>query len=142
MNSRFEDDLAGLLLARPGRSRGAGRYVERLRLPVAVRGPDEPDGVPLERILAAAQEAAATVDGLAIAGNELTVTHRERPADRDRRRLHDLLGDRERLLALAAADDAVPGEATLRDDALPDAEWIRLFRRWAVAELITRDGDG
>ena len=141
MNFRPEDDLAGRLLARPRRPRDAGQHVERLPLPVAIRGPGEPDGVPLESILKAAQGVSATVDGLAVVGGELTVTHREPPAEADRQRLQDLLGDRERLLALAGAGDAAASEKdALRDDTLPDTEWLRLFRRWAVAELLTRDG--
>jgi hypothetical protein len=147
MTSTTRDDPVRRPFARARQPGTAGPYVERLPLPVAMRGHDEPGGVPLEHILAAAQRISSTVDGIAVSRGEFTVTHREPPADADRQRLRDLLGDRDRLLALAPpAGAAVPdGEALrgrLRDGTTPDAEWIRLFRRWAVTELLPHDGSG
>ncbi|MET8052879.1 hypothetical protein ABZU75_35310 [Streptosporangium sp. NPDC005286] len=128
-----------LLLARsPG---GSGRHVERLPLAVAVRGRDDPDGVPLDLVLAAAQEVSPAVTGLAVSGTELLVTFRERPAATEWDRVRDLLGDPERLRAPAVPEAGAP-LAALLDEATPDAEWMRLFRQWAVRELLARDGGG
>ncbi|MFI7128806.1 hypothetical protein ACIBQ1_24095 [Nonomuraea sp. NPDC050153] len=145
MISETDRGRVARLLARPARSGENGRHVERLPLPVPVRGRGEPGGVPLEAILAAAQEVSPTVTGLAVSGGEVTVTHRERPPEAERERLRGLLGDPERLLALSPPSAAAQPSgnellAVLRDEATPDAEWMRLFRRWAVAELIDRGG--
>jgi hypothetical protein len=107
--------------------------VERLPLPSALHGAD---AVPLERALAAAQATLPTVTGLAAGGGQLTVTHSEPPADADRQRLYDLLADPDRLRPAAAPAASLAGEALrdrLRDETTPDAEWLRLFRQWAVA---------
>jgi hypothetical protein len=146
MTSETERGRTARLLAPRGRPGAEVRHIERLPLPLPVRGPGEPEGIPLEAILAAAQELSPTVTGLAVSGGELTVTHRERPPDKARERLHGLLGDPERLLKLAQPSASEPSGdellAVLRDEATPDAQWMRLFRRWAVAELIDRGGAG
>ncbi|MFI9561191.1 hypothetical protein [Nonomuraea endophytica] len=131
---RSKTDPLSLISARSPRA--GGRQVERLPLTVAIRGRDDPDGIPLELILAAAREVSPTVEGLAVVGTDLLVTHRESPQAADR--LHDLLGDPERLSALAQPASGTP----LLDEATPDAEWIRLFRQWATRELLHRDGSG
>jgi hypothetical protein len=115
------------------------RCVTRLPLPEAL---DAAVALPLEAALAAARDMAPSVTGLAISGDELTIAHDDELSDAERERLQDLFGDRERLLALSPPAAAEPSadelRAVLRDEATPDAEWVRVFRRWAVAELIDR----
>jgi hypothetical protein len=118
-----------------------GRYAERLPLPSALDGAD---AVPLERALAAAQATLPTVTGLAAGGGQLTVTYREPPAEADRQRLYDLLADPQGLRATATPAESLAGGSLidrLRDETTPDAEWLRLFRRWAVTGLLAAEKD-
>jgi hypothetical protein len=141
-------DLALRMLgATPRRAAAPARHVQQLPLPVTVRGRDAPDGVPLEEILAAAKAASSTVEGLVVRGDELTVIHGEQPTADQRDRLDRLLGDQEGLLALDRPAQREPTPAGALRAALlsadtPDADWLRAFRQWAVAELLTRDGEG
>lgn len=146
MNSRLDNDpVRRLLLPRKRPPGTAGRYAERLPLPAALAGTD---AVPLHAALAAARSVLSTVDGLAVSGEQLTITHRQPPTDADRQRLHDLLADPARLRAAAApAVAAALPEGTdllarLRDDTIPDAEWLRQFRRWATTGLLAGNGTG
>jgi hypothetical protein len=122
------------------------RHVEVVELPVTVRSRDQPDGVPLEEILAAAKAESPTVRGLAVRGGALVVIHDKAPPQAARKRLRSLLGDREKLISLqpvhpiAAPDDADGLRRVLRDEATPDADWLRAFRRYAVERLIDQDG--
>jgi hypothetical protein len=162
----WSDRKLGARLFATGPPSDPGRHVERLRLPVPVRGRANPDGVPLAELLAAAQAVLSTVEGAAATGAELTLICTAEPTAAQRRRLRKLLDDREKLLALAeppaaarssddaeppaarSSDDAGPPAAAdgaalrelLRDESTPDAQWLRAFRRWAVSELIPPDG--
>jgi hypothetical protein len=120
---------------------------ETIELPVAVQSREQPDGVPLHEILAAVKRRSPTVTGLAVRGDRLMITHSQPPAAKERRELASLLGDRQELLSLRPAGQrdrearptrGEPGglEALLRDDAVSDAEWLKAFRRWAVARLL------
>jgi hypothetical protein len=125
------------------------RQVEVVELPVAVRSRDQPDGVPLQDILAAAKAASPTVQGLAVRGGTMVVIHGSAPAPQARKKLRDLLGDRQKLTELRAPPTPVAAPAgaddlrrVLLDDATPDDEWMRAFRRYAVQRLIEPDGHG
>jgi hypothetical protein len=125
------------------------RQVETVELPVAVRSRDQPDGVPLQDILAAAKAASPTVRGLAVRGGTVVVIHDRAPAPQARKKLRDLLGDRQKLTELrgpptpeAAAGEGDDLRRVLLDDATPDREWLRTFRRYAVQRLIEPDGHG
>jgi hypothetical protein len=143
----IEEAVARALLAAGGPIGRPARQVQRVALPVPVRGRDEPDGVPLEAILAATRDIASTVQGAAVRGSELELVHSSEPTTEQRDALASLLGDEDRLRALGTAqpEPALAGE-TLRDVLLdagtPDAEWLRAFRRWAVSELIQPGGSG
>ena len=124
------------------------RHVEVVELPVAVRSREQPDGVPLQEILAAAKAASPTVRGLAVRGGAVVVIHDKAPSQPAQRRLRDLLGDRQKLTELGrarppnapAGDDADDLRRALLDETTPDAEWMRAFRRYAVQRLIEPDG--
>jgi hypothetical protein len=129
---------------RPGEP--AGRYEQLLPLPVPVRGRAAPDGVPLEEILGAARKASSTVEGLMVRGERITVVHSTEPDAGQRKRLDHLFGDRDGLLALGRTERRVAEtdgglRGVLLDEKTPDAEWLKAFRRWAVAELLTGQGD-
>jgi len=142
-----EEAAVRTLLAAGGPVGPPVRHVQQMALPVPVRGRDEPDGVPLEAILAAAQEIAPTVQGAAVRGSELELVHTSEPTAEQRDALAGLLGDGDRLRALdtAGPEPALAGDAlrnVLLDAGTPDAEWLRAFRRWAVSELIRPGGSG
>lgn len=124
------------------------RHVDVLDLPVAVRSRDQPDGVPLEDILAAVKAESPTVRGLAVRGGAVVVIHDKAPPAAAQKRLRALLGDRQKLIDLrrltpvAAAGGAGDLRRVLLDDATPDAEWLQAFRRYAVEQLIEPDGQG
>jgi hypothetical protein len=121
--------------------------VDEVELPVAVQDRDQPDGVPLQRILTAAKAASTSVTGLAVRGGTLLVLHDRVPTAKEQRRLRTLLGDPEKLDQLREPPPAVGAEAgdlerVLLDEATPDAEWIRAFRRYAVERIIPAREDG
>ncbi|MGE5287149.1 MAG: hypothetical protein ACM3ML_08115 [Micromonosporaceae bacterium] len=122
--------------------------VEEVELPVPVRSRDQPDGVPLERILEAAKAASPSVRGLAVRGGSVAVIHDGVPTAQQERRLRRLLGDQQTLSKLReppqSAVTASMGdlERVLLDQATPDAEWMQAFRRYAVEQLIQPQGRG
>jgi hypothetical protein len=124
------------------------RRVERVELPVTVQSRDQPDGVPLHLILAAAKETSASVSGLAVRGGTVIVIHEGSPTAQEQKRLRKLLGDQQQLNKLRepAPPTAAAGAAdlvqTLLDPATPDAEWMQAFRRYAVEQLIQPNGHG
>jgi hypothetical protein len=137
--------LAAGPVTRPGLPPGGP---EQVTLPVAVQSREQPDGVPLSRILAAAKAAAPSVAGLAVRGEKLVVTYDRVPTAEEQERLRTFLGDRRQLDELrepapaggpATADDL---EGVLLDQATPDADWIQAFRRYAVERLIPPREEG
>jgi hypothetical protein len=122
------------------------RHVETVELPVAVQSRDQPDGVPLGEILAAAKTESPTVRGMAVRGGALVVIHDQAPTQAAQKRLRSLLGDRQKLIQLrrvvptAAPENTGELRRTLLDETTPDVEWLRAFRRYAVQELIEPDG--
>lgn len=123
------------------------RRVDEVELPVAVQDRDHPDGVALQRILAAAKDASTSVAGLAVRGGTLLVLHDRVPTAKEQRRLRALLDDPQKLGQLrepppAAGAEAGDLERILLDEATPDAEWIRAFRRYAVERIIPAREDG
>ena len=122
------------------------RRVEQVELPVAVQTRDQPDGVPLHRILAAAKAASPSVAGLAVRGRTLMVVHDGVPTAPEQKRLRALLGDPQKLSGLREPSPpttpAADLEGILLDQATPDAEWIKAFRRYAVERLIPPREEG
>jgi hypothetical protein len=122
------------------------RQREEIELAAAVQSREEPAGVPLHEILKAVQAEAPGVTGIAVRGGKAMLTH-EAPLTADqKRKIGRLLQDRRRLMALRpasgsdlAADDPAALRKILLEEATPDAEWLRAFRRYAVAELIAKE---
>jgi len=117
------------------------KQLDEVELPVAVESRDRPDGVPLNLILAAARKAAPSVSGLVVRGGRVVVSHRSAPTAKERKQLLKLLGDRNELGKLRRTPTpqlvgAADLERVLLDDATPDADWLRAFRRYAVEQLI------
>ena len=129
-------------------SESPARRVEQVELPVAVQSHDQPDGVPLHRVLAAAKAASPSVAGLAVRAGTLMVVHDGVPTAPEQKRLRALLGDPQKLNELREpSPPAVPAtagdlEGILLDQATPDAEWIKAFRRYAAERLIPPRKDG
>ncbi|MFY1652534.1 hypothetical protein ACN27J_16755 [Solwaraspora sp. WMMB762] len=120
------------------------QHVERLPLVVPVRDFDNPDGVNLKDVLAAAQSVASAVSDLAVLGRTLTVFS-DRPLESaERSELAALLADSTRLARLArpkvAATTAADPIQLLLDETTDDQTWLRAFRRYAVTHLIPREG--
>jgi hypothetical protein len=125
---------------------GGARQREEVEIAVPVQSREQPDGVPLHAILKAVQAEVPGVSGLAVRQGKAVLTH-ERPLTAEqRRKIGRLLRDRGRLTALRArngselaAEDPQALRKVLLDDATPDSEWLRAFRRYAVAALIPKD---
>jgi hypothetical protein len=127
------------------RSTGA-RQLEELDLPVAVQSREQPDGVPLHEILKAVQAEVPGVSGIAVRQGRAVLTHEAPLTAEQRRKIGRVLRDQRRLTALRApsrsdlaATDPEELRKVLLDAATPDAEWLRAFRRYAVADLIPKE---
>ena len=125
---------------------GGARQREEMELSVAVQSREQPDGVPLHEILKAVQAEVPGVSGIAVREGRAVLTHEAPLTAAQRRKIGRVLQDRRGLMALrppadseiaAANSDAL--RKALLDDATPDAEWLRAFRRYAVATLIPKD---
>lgn len=140
--------LAAAVMIKQFQARGTRQ--DEVELPVPVRSRDQPDGVPLDRILEAAKAASSTVQGLAMRGGTAIVIHDGTPTAQQQKRLRQLLGSQEKLNELnepsppppaaGAPEGAGDLKQLLLDQATPDAEWIRAFRRYAVEQLIQSPG--
>ena len=120
---------------------GGIQVEEEVTIPVEVLSRDNPDGVPLDAILAEVQKKTPTVMGIAVRGGKVFVTHGDRPKPEDREKLHGLLRDRPALLKLRrrpfqAERPEAELERILRDESTPDGEWMRAFRQYAVRTLL------
>jgi len=122
------------------------RQQEEVELPVAVQSREEPDGVPLHEILKMVQAEVPGVSGMAVRQGKAVLTHKGPLTAEQKRKIGRLLQDRRRLLALrpsggsdGAADSPEAIKKVLLDQATPDVEWLRAFRRYTVAELIRKD---
>ena len=146
------DDVTAVDRALPGPPRDApvapeipvpdrDRHVERLPLAVPVRGPNDPSGVDLSDVLAAARSMAPAVSSVAVQGGTLTIIS-DRPLEpAERSELTALLADSDRLARpKAAASTAVDLTQVLLDETTGDQAWLRAFRRYAVTHLIPREG--
>jgi hypothetical protein len=116
---------------------------EAIELPVKVQSREQPDGVPLHEVLQAVQTEMPTVVGISVRGDKVLVRHGTAPKEKDRDKLRKFVQDPKKLMALLkptrTATLAARGEdleKLLLDDETPDAEWLRAFRRYAVANLI------
>jgi hypothetical protein len=122
------------------------RQQEELELPVAVQSREQPDGVPLPEILKTVQAEVPGVSGMAVRQGRAVLTLESPLTAEQKRTIGRLLQDRGRLLALRpprgselAADSPEALKKVLLDEATADIEWLRAFRRYAVAELIRKD---
>lgn len=122
------------------------RQQEEIELPVAVQSRDEPNGVPLHEILKTVQAEVPGVSGIAVRQGRAVLTHKGPLTAEHKRKIGRLLQDDRRLLALrpsggpdVAADSPEALKQVLLDQATPDVEWLRAFRRYAVAELIRKE---
>jgi hypothetical protein len=122
---------------------------EKLELGVAVQSRDNPDGVPLDIILAEARKTTTSVTGMVVRGGSVFVTHGREPKPEEKDQLRELLLDKPRLTGLTrirpgGVRTAKEGtqlsarelRAVLTDDATPDEQWIKAFRRYAVEHLL------
>ncbi|MCY1019281.1 hypothetical protein [Pyxidicoccus sp. MSG2] len=116
---------------------------EPIELPVSIQSRDTPDGVPLHDILKAVQAEDPTISGITVRGDRLVLKHATKPLAGQRDKVRELLKDSRKLNALRPQQppkpQALKGESLeklLLDDETPDAEWLRAFRRYAVANLI------
>jgi hypothetical protein len=128
---------------------------ERLPLEVDVRSREKPDGVPLEAILDEAKKASPSITGIAVRGNAVVFTHSREQKPEEKVQLDRLLKDKTRLTKLgqiaraerpavlrtAARPARSDGELEalrerLLDDATPDDQWLRAFRRYATQVLL------
>jgi hypothetical protein len=124
---------------------GGARQREEVELSVAVQSREQPDGVPLHELLKAVQAEVPGVSGIAVREGKAVLTHEAPLTAAQRSKIGRLLQDRSRLTArrapggseLAAADSEALRKVLL-DDATPDPEWLRAFRRYAVAALIPK----
>ena len=112
------------------------------------RRPSRPhhDGVPLPEILKAVQAEVPGVTGIAVRRGKTVLTNEAPLTAEQKRKIDRLLRDRRRLIALrpaGGADLATEDPGALRkvllDQGTPDTEWLRAFRRYAVAELIAKE---
>jgi hypothetical protein len=122
------------------------RQQEEVELPVPVQSREEPDGVPLHEILKTVQAEVPGVSGMAVRRGKAVLTYKGPLTADQKRKIGRLLQDRRRLLALrpaggsdVAADSPEALKQVLLDQATPDAEWLRAFRRYTVAELNRKD---
>ena len=125
---------------------GGARQREEVELSVEVQSREQPDGVPLHEILKAVQAEVPGVSGIAVRQGRAVLTHEAPLTAEQRRKIGRLLRDRRRLMALRApsrsdlaAKDLEELRKVLLDAATPDAEWLRAFRRYAVANLIPKE---
>ncbi|MBN1203497.1 MAG: hypothetical protein JXB05_01050 [Myxococcaceae bacterium] len=117
---------------------------EPIALPVPVQSREEPDGVPLPALLKAVKAEDPTVVGIVVRGDKMILKHRARPKAADREKVLKLVKDPKKLQALGRTPTPpkVPAlrgedlEKLLLSEETPDAEWLRAFRRYAVANLI------
>lgn len=130
---------------------------ETIPLPVPVQSRDQPDGVPLHELLRAIQAELPTVTSIAVRGDTAVLKHSAPPPEPQRAKVRTLLADTRRLLALRQPSIPAPTlppvqpstratlleamrpadlEKLLLDEGTPDAEWLKAFRRYAVANLI------
>jgi hypothetical protein len=125
---------------------GRARQRDEIELPVAVQSREEPDGVPLPEILKAVQAEVPGVTGISVRRGKAVLAHEAPLTAEQKRRIGRLLQDRRRLMALRseggldlAPEDPAALRKVLLEEATPDAEWLRAFRRYAVAELIAKE---
>jgi hypothetical protein len=126
---------------------------ETIPLPVPVQSHDQPDGVPLHELLRAIQAELPTVTSIAVRGDKAILKHSAPPPEPQREKVRKLLSDPKKLQALRqpstqpspqpstrpallAALRPADLEKLLLDEETPDAEWLKAFRRYAVANLI------
>jgi hypothetical protein len=122
------------------------RQQEEVELPVAVQSREEPDGVPLPEILKTLQAEVPGVSGMAVRQGRAVLTLDSPLTADQKQKIGRLLRDRRRMLALrpqpgsaVAADGPEALKKVLLDETTPDVEWLRAFRRYAIAELIGKD---
>ncbi len=119
---------------------GGVQVEEEVTLPVAVLSRDNPEGVPLDAILAEVQKTTPTVKGIVARGGKVFLMHGDRPKPEDQEKLHGLLQDRLALLKLRRVPfrdmPEAELESILRDENTPDSEWMRAFRQYAVRRLL------
>jgi hypothetical protein len=114
-----------------------------VRLPVDVATSTSPEGVPLNEIAKALQEAAPTVTGVSVTPQGLSLKFAEAPTAAQQKKITALLADRTRLEALkpvtghviTAVDEDAELLKVLRDPQSTNAVWMRAFRSWAAAHL-------
>lgn len=115
---------------------------EAIELPVRIQSREEPGGVPLHAILRAVKAEAPTVVGLTVRGDKVFLKHGAKPKAAEREKALKLLRDPKKLTALSQPPVKPPPakgedlEKLLLNEGTPDAEWLRAFRRYAVANLI------
>jgi hypothetical protein len=143
--------------AEPFKRRTPGpRHVETpdVTLPVEIQSRENPEGVPLHEIARVVGEEVAGVAAIAVKRGAISVRFERPPTAAERRRLEALLGDEQRLGRLpgglgaavggrrpapparppAAADPEVL--RTLHDPQTSDSQWLKAFRRYAMARLV------
>jgi hypothetical protein len=107
-----------------------------------VQSHQNPDGVPLHKILSAVQEQAPDVKGLMVRNGTVLIAHAKPPTEDVRNRIHKLLSDPELFSRLKTppateqAGDVGSLVKRLTDPATPDEDWIKAFRQYAVRFLI------
>lgn len=120
---------------------GRPQVQQETTLSVDVLSRDHADGVPLDEILREVQKTTPTATGIVARGDKIVITHSKAPTPQERTKLDGLLRDAPRLQNLKkplerAAPRRADLEAVLRDEATPDSDWIREFRKYALEHLL------